>query len=333
MPAIIYNTVFVCGYRAVGSGADSFNEAMKTGNTMNTDELGNNFDIHDELEILEAEHGFTLVEINNRHAHACICTYSGQVLSYRPKSENEDVLFVSDKAYYEEGKAIKGGVPVCWPWFGADPEELGRAAHGFVRNRQWELTGTEHLDDGSTRVVLEISDSEDTRNLWPHAFNLRIVVTVGPSLRIELITRNTGDTPVTITQALHTYFRVGDISRVRVQGLDGVRYLDKVDHFAEKTQDGAVGFSGEVDRVYNDAGSSLSIEDAALGRRIRIESEGSRTAVVWNPWADIARSMADLDDEDYKRFVCVETANAGNQKIGIAAAGEYRIAATYTVER
>lgn len=300
---------------------------------MNTDELGKRFDIHDELEILDAEHGFTLVEVNNTHAHACICTYSGQVLSYRPKTEEEDLLFVSDRAYYVEGKAIKGGIPVCWPWFGADPDDLGRSAHGFVRNRQWELTATEHLDDGSTRVVLQIRDSAETRELWPHAFELSIHITVGPELRVELVTRNTGDTPFTITQALHTYFRIGDIESVQVLGLDGVSYLDKVDHFTEKTQSGAVTFSGEVDRIYNDAPEELSIADSAMGRRIRIRAEGSRTAVVWNPWAAIARSMADLDEEEYRRFVCVETANAGNESIEIPAGSEYRLAAVYSVER
>jgi glucose-6-phosphate 1-epimerase len=306
---------------------------MHSGVNMNTNELGKSFDIHDELEILEAEHGFTLVEINNRHAHACICTYSGQVLSYRPKTEQEDMLFVSDRAYYEEGKAIKGGIPVCWPWFGADPEELGRAAHGFVRNRQWQLTATESLDDGSTRVSLEISDSDETRTLWPHAFRLSIIVTVGASLEVELVTHNTGDSTLTITQALHTYFRVGDIAATRVTGLDGASYLDKLEHFVEKRQSGAVEFNSEVDRVYNDVGDSLGIEDATLGRTIRIGSRGSRTAVVWNPWADIARSMADLDDEDYRRFVCVETANAGNERIEIPAGAEYRLAARYAIER
>ena len=298
---------------------------------MNFDQLCD-YEIENELQFVDIEHGFTYIEINNASAHATISTYSGQVLSYRPKSQKDDLLFVSDKAYYAEGKAIKGGIPVCWPWFGADPDDLGRPAHGFVRNRQWEVAATESLDDGSTRVVMELTDTDDTREIWPHPFRLGIEITVGDTLKVALVTRNTGDAAITISQALHTYFNVGDITKVQVLGLDGTDYLDKLDHFATKTQTGPVVIDAEVDRIYTGVSGDLVIDDGSLARRIRISSSGCSTAVVWNPWIDIARSMGDLGDDDYQRMLCVETANAGPETIGIAAGDEYRLQAEYTIE-
>jgi glucose-6-phosphate 1-epimerase len=298
---------------------------------MNFDQLCD-YEIENELQFVDIEHGFTYIEINNARAHATISTYSGQVLSYRPKNQKDDLLFVSDKAYYAVGKAIKGGIPLCWPWFGADPDDLGRPAHGFVRNRQWEVTASESLGDGATRVVLGLVDTDETREIWPHSFKLSIEITVGDSLKVALRTRNTGDESFTISQALHTYFYVGDIGKVEVLGLDGIEYLDKVDGFAQKTQSGSVVIDGEVDRIYKGVTGEQVIDDESLGRKIRITSTGCSTAVVWNPWIDIARSMGDLDDNDYKHMLCVETANAGPETIDIPAGDEYRLQAEYTIE-
>jgi len=298
---------------------------------MNFDQLCD-YEIENELQFVEIEHGFTYIEINNAAAHATISTYSGQVLSYRPKSQKDDLLFVSDKAYYEDGKAIKGGIPVCWPWFGADPDDLGRPAHGFVRNRQWGVTGSESLADGSTKVVLGLVDSDETRKIWPHPFKLSIEITVGDSLKLALVTHNTGDEGVTVSQALHTYFYVGDISKVQVLGLEGTQYLDKVDGFVQKSESGPVTIAGEVDRIYTGITGALVIDDASLGRRIRITSRGCSTAVVWNPWIELAASMGDLDDGDYRKMLCVETANAGPETVEIAAGSDYRLEAEYSIE-
>jgi glucose-6-phosphate 1-epimerase len=298
---------------------------------MNFDQLREH-EIEDELQFVEIEHGFTYAEINNTRAHATISTYSGQVLSYRPKNQQEDLLFVSNKAYYEDGKAIKGGIPVCWPWFGADPDDQGRPAHGFVRNRQWEVSSSESLADGSTQVVMSLVDTAETRKIWPHPFRLDIVITVGDSLKVALVTHNSGDESVTISQALHSYFQVGDISKVRVLGLDGTEYLDKADHSTRKTQAGPVLIEDEVDRIYMDVTGELVIDDESLGRKIRITSSGCSTAVVWNPWSEIAASMGDLDDNAYRNMICVETANAGPETITISADSEYRLVAEYTID-
>ncbi len=297
---------------------------------MNFDELSR-YEIDGELQFIEIEHGFVYAEINNARAHATVSTYSGQLLSYRPKDRQEDLLFVSDKAYYEAGKAIKGGIPVCWPWFGPDPENRGRPAHGFVRNRQWQVSGSESLADGSTKIILSITDSEATRALWPHPFRLDIEITVGDTLRVELVTHNTGNDSITISQALHSYFRVGDITRVSVLGLDGINYIDKANDSARKTQAGPLTISSEVDRIYTDTSGDLTIDDASLERKIAIASSGCSTAVVWNPWVEVAASMADLDDDDYLQMLCVETANAGPETVTITAGDCYRLTVEYSI--
>ncbi len=296
-------------------------------------QLNKNFAIQGQLSFVEGKGGFPFIEIDNGKATALISIYAGQVLSFRPEGEPEDLLFLSEQAYYQEGKAIKGGVPICWPWFGPDPEGLGRPGHGFVRNRLWTVSSTEVTPEGDTKVVLALKDSDETREIWPQAFNLFLEITVGNDLTLGLVTHNMGDKSYSLTQALHTYFKVGDIGKVKVLGLENLPYLDKVDAGQEKIQAGEVTISGEVDRIYKDVESDLTIVDAALGRRIIIRSISSQTAVVWNPWAATAAEMADLGDDDYKRLICVETANAADEIVEVPSGGEGRLIARYSVLR
>jgi glucose-6-phosphate 1-epimerase len=285
------------------------------------------------LELGEAPGGLPLVGVHNDHARARICLYGGQVLSYLPTGESEDLLFLSRQAWFQEGKAIKGGIPVCWPWFGPDPEGAGRPAHGLARTRLWRLADGALQEDGSTWVRLELELDEAARAAWPQPLDLSLEVTVGPVLTLALTTRNRGAEPVTVTQGLHTYFRVGDVTRAAVHGLDGRRYIDKLDGGAEKTQDGPVTISGEVDRIYTGVEGHLVLEDPALGRSVRIASGGSASAVVWNPWVETARAMADLGDEDYRELLCVETTNAGPDAVEVPADGEHCLMARYGVDR
>lgn len=297
---------------------------------MDIRDLTRRFGIDRRVSITEGKGGLTMVAVTTDHASAVISPYAGQVLSYRPAGA-DDLLFLSESAYYAPGKAIKGGIPVCWPWFGPDPEGKGRPGHGFVRNRPWELLATELRADGSVRVRLGLTDSDETRALWPHAFALTLDATIGAALEIALTTRNRGAAPFVLSQGLHTYFQVGDIARTRVLGLDGCSYLDKMDGGRECRQDGPVTITGETDRIYTGVTGPLEIADAGLGRRIRIESAGSASAVVWNPWQDTARAMADLGDDDYRRMVCVETTNAAPDTITVTPDGEHRLVALYSL--
>lgn len=296
---------------------------------MNIEQLNAEYGIANKAKFVEGQGGFPVVEIKNEYAKAIISLYAGQVLSFQPINQTQDMMFLSSKAYYTQGKATKGGVPVCWPWFGPDPEDKGRASHGFVRNRMWDMREIESCQDGSTVVVMGLVDTPETRSIWDFAFDMAIAITVGSSLTIELTTRNTGDKPFEITQALHTYFKIGDISQVKVLNLEDTSYLDKVDGGKNKTQTGEVIFNSECDRIYLDVPSQLVIDDMAIVRKIKITAANSNTAIVWNPGAEISANMADLGDLDYQKFVCVETANTANEIIEIAPGNDYNMTANY----
>lgn len=298
---------------------------------MNIEQLNSDYGIADQLQFSLGKGDLPVIEINNAHAQAVVSIYAGQVLSYKPAAAPEDLMFLSEKAYYQAGKAIKGGAPICWPWFGPDPEGLGRASHGFVRNRLWAVKSTSTTPNQETKVKLGLVDTPETREIWPQSFELSIEFTVGSTLTIELVTRNTGDQPFSITQALHTYFQVGDIAPLSIKGLEDKAYIDKVDGGLQKQQAGQITIAEEVDRIYLGASSDLAIEDPALNRRIEITASGSQTAVVWNPWVDNAAKMADLQDDDYQKFVCVETANAANEVIEIQPGTANSLSADYRI--
>lgn len=297
---------------------------------MTIEQLNANSGIAGQLEFIAGKGGLPMIQVITAKAKALISIHAGQVLSYQPAGEAEDVMFLSEKAYYQDGKAIKGGAPICWPWFGADPEGKGRPGHGFVRNRGWNVVATEALSNGDIKVTVGLDDTPETQAIWPHAFSLRQEIVVGDSLNLSLITRNTGKEKFTITQAFHTYFKVGDISRAKVLGLTGCDYLDKAGGGnVQRHQTGDVTIDAEVDRIYLNVGNTLTIDDAALNRRIQITSQNSKTAVVWNPWEKIAKDMADLEDRDYQRLLCVETTNAADDVVEIEVDGECRLVANY----
>ncbi|SFL79524.1 D-hexose-6-phosphate mutarotase [Nitrosomonas communis] len=295
-------------------------------------QLNRDHGIAGQVEFFEGQGGFPFIRVKNAKSSALISVYAGQVLSFQPAGKTDDLMFLSQKAYYQAGKAIKGGIPICWPWFGPDPEEKGRAAHGFVRNRMWDVIETSVTANGDTQVVLGLTDTPETQAIWPHAFILRLEIIVGETLNLVLVTRNTGDQAFSITQAFHTYFSVGDIHQIRVSGLEGRQYLDKADGGQQKMQSGAVTISSEVDRIYLDVLDDIIVHDPALKRRIYIASQGSQTAVVWNPWAKISAEMADLQDDDYLRMLCVETTNAATDRITIQPGSEFRLVANYRIE-
>jgi glucose-6-phosphate 1-epimerase len=193
----------------------------------------------------------------------------------------------------------------------------------------WSVGGIAVLPGGATQITLALTDTADTLAIWPHTFQLGLEITVGPTLRLALVTHNAGDQPFTITQALHSYLAVGELAQTSVNGLDGCHYLDKAAGAQGRLgqQVSAVTFTAEVDRIYTGAPAALSVQDGAGQRTLRIRSEGSRSAVVWNPGAALATGMADLADDDYRRFVCVETANLADDAVTLPPGGEHRLVA------
>lgn len=300
---------------------------------MDIDQLNKDYGIVDQLKFILGNGSLPMILISNKSAKALISLYGGQVLSFQPMGEYEDLLFLSKNAYYNGKKAIRGGIPVCWPWFGQDPKGLLRPNHGFARNSFWAVTETEASTDFKTKIKLRLIQTAENRYLWPHSFDLILAITIGSTLNLELVTRNTGDKSFSITQALHSYFRIGDIERVKVLGLEENEYLDKLDDAKQKKQMGAVTFLEEVDRIYSGVQSQLNIEDSIIKRRICITSLGNNTAVLWNPWAKTSKKMPDLEANGYKRFVCVEACNAATDVIEISPGSKYSLLTNFKILR
>lgn len=298
---------------------------------MNILNLNQQFAIDGHVTIQSGSGDCPIIEIRNRFASASISLLGAQVLSFRPSDQAEDLLFVSAQSFYKEGKAIRGGIPVCWPWFGPDPKGLQRPNHGFVRNRFWRLLSTEMLDDGQTLVRLAFDQSMKQENTWRQPFELRFEVTIGPALSLKLTTFNSGEKPFSITQAFHSYFRVGRIQRVSIEGLDGCDYFDKLDQGTQKQHFGKLGVSQEIDNVYTDVKQDLTLIDPVLKRRIHIHATNTSTAVVWNPWSKSGKKMPDLTNTDYRHFVCVEAGNIAFDLISIPPGGEFSMAASYRI--
>ena len=296
---------------------------------MNPDlaDLNQQFGIANVLRFVDMA-GLPMIEITTPQARARIAVQGAQVLEWQPVGQ-PPVLWLSRAAVYQVGKGVRGGVPICWPWFGAG--EPGKPAHGFVRTRMWQVREVGHNAQG-VFVRLAIHDDSATRALWDHAFDLELLVTVGATLGMELITHNAGDTAFAITDALHTYFRIGDISRTEVLGLDKVAYLDKVTDSGRIAQAGAVSFAGETDRIYLDTQAECIIKDSQLNRRIHVAKSGSNTTVVWNPWIEKEKSFADMASGEYREMLCVETCNAATDIITLAPDQTHRLVAEVRME-
>ena len=269
--------------------------------------------------------GLPVAELRSTHGAGAVALHGGQALAFQPRGQ-APVLWTSREAIYAPGKAIRGGIPVCWPWFGPHPDDPTKPAHGFVRTRRWRVLETAGSPGGAAAIRLGISDDDATRALWPHAFELQLAVVVGVQLRVELAVRNTGDEPFTYSGALHSYFAIGDIAAVTIHGLESCEYIDKADDGLRKTQAGPVTITSETDRVYLDTDATCAIEDAAQGRRVEVAKSGSRTTVVWNPWEEKARRLPDFGDDEYHSMVCVETANADGDQVTVPPGGAHQLA-------
>ncbi|MEQ1559766.1 MAG: D-hexose-6-phosphate mutarotase [Methyloglobulus sp.] len=299
---------------------------------MDITQLQSEYGILGHVDFIEGAGGLPFIAIQNQNATGLISLHGGQILSFKPKSENTDLLFLSKKSLYEDGKAIRGGIPVCWPWFGPDPKGLQRPNHGFVRNHLWSVNKTASTD-AETTIVLEFTQSHKQETTWNYPFVLTLEFTLGQNLSLKLTTQNTGDKPFSITQAFHTYFRIGDINKAHVLGLENYRYFDKLDQGKQKIQSGAVTISEEVDRIYEDVDHHVVLNDPMLNRQIEIVSANCKTGVVWNPWQQSSRKMADLGNQDYKHFICVETGNIAFDLIQVSPGSSHSLLTHYKIEK
>jgi glucose-6-phosphate 1-epimerase len=253
------------------------------------------------------------VRISTPLAEAEIYPYGAHLTQWTPRG-HRPVLYVSPKSSFVPGRAIRGGVPIIFPWFGPRSDGSSGPAHGFARTSEWTL---EEQTDAS--VALSLASSAATRALFDGEFRVQFRIHVGTDLRMELQTTNLGQRPFTFEEALHTYFAVGAIEQTTVTGLEGAIYHDKTENFRVKTQDGQpIRFTAETDRMYLDTQTTCTIHDGEWKRAIVVEKHGSRSTVVWNPWMGKTHAMSDMDPEGWRNMVCVETANAGGNAIRLA---------------
>lgn len=270
-----------------------------------------------------------VVDIENDQANATISLQGAQVLSWTPAGEGE-VIWLSADASFAPGKSVRGGIPICWPWFGAHATDASYPAHGFARTSLWQVVDAQPLASGETQITFRLDTrqlDEKIQTMWPLATVAEFCLTIGKTLKMTLTTFNHSDEAITIGQALHTYFAIDDIRRTAVYGLEGRDYLDKTDAFIRKTQGGPVVIDAEVDRVYLQTADDIIIDDEK--RKIVITKKGSQSTVVWNPWQAVAQKMGDLGEEGYLKMLCVESANAAEDTVTINAGEAYTLMVTY----
>ena len=263
------------------------------------------------LRIDEGRGSLPRVSVTSNLATAEIYLHGAHLTQWQPRGA-KPVLFMSEKSWFEPGKPIRGGVPVCFPWFGPKPDS---PAHGFARISSWDLVSCAVQPDGAVRAAFQLGSDEST---------IGLTFTIGGTLEMDLEVRSKA--AFTFEEALHTYFAVADVRQVSVDGLANTDYLDKVDAFKRKTQSPEpIRIAGETDRVYLNTRTTCTVHDPGLGRTLTIEKEGSGTTVVWNPWIAKAKAMPDFGDDEWPQMICVETANVGDGAVRLDAGGSHRM--------
>jgi glucose-6-phosphate 1-epimerase len=267
-----------------------------------------------EIKLIETSPGMQVLEFIHRTCRGKISLYGGQVLDWQPKNQ-QPVFWLSSNAAFTEGKAIRGGIPLCWPWFGgeaklASGESIATSNHGFARQSQWTF---DQLEISATGVSIELKlAGENLSPYFPAAFSLQQSLHFGDAFEQALTMTNLSEHKVQYTGALHSYFQVGDPQLTEVTGLNDVLYDDKLS--GEKLKKSTlVHCFGPIDRVYYDANTQV-IVDKKWQRKLAVSSVNCQQWVFWNPGVD-AIKMVDIHHGGEKEFVCLEAANTQWQTI------------------
>jgi glucose-6-phosphate 1-epimerase len=276
------------------------------------------------------EQGLPAVRVKTGHATGLVYLQGAHVAAWQPAGQ-APVIWMSEQAVYAPGKALRGGVPLCFPWFGAHAEHKQYPAHGFARTSDFTYRGARLDAQGRAELLLTLDSDAKTEALFPHAFTARLHVAFGQELKLALEIVNRGSQPFSFEEALHSYFAVSDVKDVAVLGLQGSRYLDKVQAMAAFTEQAPeLRIARETDRVY-DSDGTCQIRDPGLRRTLRIGKSGSGSTVVWNPWAEKAGQMSDLGANGWPGMLCVESANVGQSKVTLPAGATHVLAVTVSV--
>ncbi len=299
--------------------------------------LNERYGVGERVRFVAGEGGLVCADVHTAACSGRVYLQGAHVAAWQPTGEDggrEPVLMMSGKSAYAAGVAMRGGVPVVFPWFGGKADDPQAPGHGLVRTKEWAVESVRGGDNDSVVMTFVVKSDAETKRWWPGDFELREVVTMGRELGIELRVKNTGTGPMTFEEGLHNYFAVDDVEKVRVTGFEGAKYIDKVDGRKEKTQSGAIVFHGETDRIYEKTKGPYQIVDDGEGgwkRTIVLEKRGSVTGVVWNVGG--SKPVADFGEGDWRRYVCVETANLGDDAVTAKAGEEVSMAERVRVEK
>jgi glucose-6-phosphate 1-epimerase len=298
---------------------------------MRAEELTAEFGIAGILDFAETEHGLVKAAISLDGVTAELFVQGAQVTAWRP-SDERPVLFTSPNSAFAPGRVIRGGVPIVFPWFGANRHTPTAPQHGFARTATWHLDGVETAGRGSLTLTLSLGDGDVGSAFWPERFGAIYTVTFARTLSLRLAVQNRATHPIVFEEALHSYFAISDITQIAISGLAGTTYIDKTDAARRKSQPAdPITITAETDRVYLDTPRQCVVEDRGWRRRIVIEKGGAASSVVWNPWTEKAIAMADLGDPAWRGMVCVETGNIADNEVRLAADAEHQMSTAIVV--
>jgi glucose-6-phosphate 1-epimerase len=298
---------------------------------MRAEELTAEFGIAGVFDFAETEHGLVKAAISLDGVAAELFLQGAQVTAWRP-SDERPVLFTSPNSAFAPGRPIRGGIPIVFPWFGANRHTPTVPQHGFARTATWHLDEVETAGRGSLTLTLSLGDGDVGSAFWPERFRAIYTVTFAQTLSLRLAVQNRATHPIVFEEALHSYFAISDVAEIAISGLAGATYIDKTDAGRRKVQTmDLVAIAAETDRVYLDTPRQCVIEDRGWRRRIVIEKDGAASSVVWNPWAEKAIAMADLGDPAWRGMVCVETGNIADNEVRLAADAEHQMSTAIVV--
>ena len=295
-------------------------------------ELNRHFALGEALQFERGEGGLTRARIATQAATAEIYLQGAHVARWQPTEAQHPGLFLSQSSHFAAGKAIRGGVPIVFPWFAERGDGLPGPTHGFARTMPWEVVAAERKAD-SVAITFKLLPDQTTRDLGYDHFVLMYEVIVGATLSLALEVSNVGDSSLPVEEALHAYFAISDIKQVTVTGLGDTDFLDRADGARPRHQDAAaIRFAGETDQLHLNTSAAIAIADPAWRRRIVIGKQGSDSTVVWNPWRGKASALADLGAEAWTGMVCVEPANAAVNAVAVAPGATHTMGMTVRVE-
>jgi len=296
-------------------------------------ELNDNFAIPGLLAFEEIVGGLLIARITSAACTATLFLQGAHLVHWQPGSEDHPVLFLSERSIFAPGKAIRGGVPVIFPWFGARTgERTDGPSQGFARTAVWDVAFAAGFGE-DLHLTLTLGPSETSRQLGYDNFRLAYELIFGRTLSMRLSVVNQSETPMAMEEALHTYLAVGGVEHARIGGLGDTEFLDKTDHFSRKRQaDDVLVLQGETDRPYLNTTATVTVDDPIFGRRLVVEKRNSHTTVIWNPWMEQTAKLADMDPEGWRGMVCVETANAAENALTLHPGEAHTMEARITVE-